>query len=45
MKSEHITGPDHAITRIPKKILAYNYVQINDTAISKYNTDEWSPSG
>jgi hypothetical protein len=33
-KQENV-GPDHAITRILRDILAYNYVQIDNIAISK----------
>jgi hypothetical protein len=34
-KLENIIGPDHAMTRILKDILAYNYVQIDNIDISR----------
>jgi hypothetical protein len=38
-KLENVIGPDHALTRILRDILAYNYVQIDDNiAISRYIT-------
>jgi hypothetical protein len=33
VKLENVIGPDHAITRILRDMLAYNYVQIDDITI------------